>query len=158
MNKCMRIWLFAAFFLLAICLAGHQAMAQGNEKKDTVTMEQVEQEVADAAEAIKDYSAEQRDEATKEVEEALRVLDDRMQELQASIDAQWDDMSVTARKKARQTMDYLSEQRNKVAEWYGGLRHGSDQAWEEMKMGFSNAWGELEKAWSDARQEYGKST
>lgn len=48
----------------------------------------------------------------------------------------------------------LRQQRNRVAEWYGGMEHGSAHAWEQVKRGFVTAYGELNSALGKAAKEF----
>jgi hypothetical protein len=59
-------------------------------------------------------------------------------------------MSEQARQKASSTTKELKQKRTELAEWYGGLKHGSKNAWEEIKAGFSQAYTEMKKAWENA--------
>ena len=45
-------------------------------------------------------------------------------------------------------------QRNRVAEWYGGMEHGSAGAWDQVKRGFVTAYGELDSAFVKAAKEF----
>lgn len=116
--------------------------------------EEVKSEVADAAEAIKEYTVEQRDQAIAKMESILKDLDDRIDKLENRIDENWDQMTSAARREARTTLRELRKQRNEVAEWYGGLKHSSADAWEKLKKGFSDAYDALADAWTQAEKEF----
>ncbi len=124
------------------------------ETDDKATLKKAQKEVAEAAQAIKNYSADQRDEAVKKVKSSLDALDASIDRLQASIDKKWDQMSQTSREKARATMKKLRKQRNQVAEWYGGMKHSSAGAWDQMKKGFSDAYESLHDSWKKAAAEF----
>ena len=124
--------------------------------KEKTTAKNVTEEVKDAAKTIKDYSADQRDEAVKKVKTELDILDEKIDNLEKKIDEKWNEMDKTARQKARETLKDLREKREKVAEWYGGLKHGSKEAWEETKKGFSNSYKKLQRTWEKAKNEFGK--
>ena len=64
-------------------------------------------------------------------------------------------MNKAAREKARANLKALRKQRNEVAEWYGGLKASSADAWEHMKKGFSDAYKSLGDAWEKSAQEFG---
>jgi len=63
-------------------------------------------------------------------------------------------MDQAARQRAASNLDALRKERNKVAEWYGGLKHGSSQAWEEVKTGFSNSSQDLQEGLKKAYNEF----
>lgn len=136
--------------LLGIVPSLHAAQHETEETK----AEAVRQEVADAAEAIKDYTADKRDEAAEKAKAALDVLDARINAMEKRIDRKWDKMDQAAREQARSTLQALREQRVVVAEWYGGLKNSTAEAWEQMKAGFSDAYEALRRAWERAEREY----
>lgn len=142
------ILLLAAMFGVAPACFGSQTSTE------KTTIKEIKQEVADVAEVIKEYSADQRDEAVKKVKDALDDLDARIESIEERIDNEWDQMNQAARQKARATLKDLRKQRNEIAEWYGGLKHSSADAWERMKKGFSDAYTALHAAWEKAKKEF----
>lgn len=136
--------------LLGVAPSGHASQHE-NEK---TTAKEVRQEVADAAEAIKDYTADKRDEAAGKAKAALDALDARIDAMEKRIDRNWDKMDQAARERARSTLQALREQRVVVAEWYGGLKNSTAEAWEQTKAGFSDAYKALRRAWEKAEEEY----
>lgn len=135
--------------------AGHDA---GKMPKDQTTAEEVRQEVADAAVAIRDYTADKRVEAAAKAKAGLDAIDARIEALQERIEKRWEKMDEAAREKARASLRTLQRERVEVAEWYGGLKNSSAGAWEHMKAGFSSAYGSLRGAWQKAEQEYADDT
>lgn len=111
-------------------------------------------EPADAAEAIKHYAADKREEAAKKAKAALEALDARIDALDKRLDKDWDRMDKAARERARNTMRALHEQRVQVAEWYGRLQYSTAKAWEHTKKGFSDAYKSLRGSWERAEREY----
>ena len=51
-------------------------------------------------------------------------------------------------------MEELTQKRNQLAEWYGGMKHSSVAAWGIVSEGFVEAYGVMEKAFSDAAKEF----
>jgi len=147
-----RIAMVFMFTWMALFLTGSNGVA--GETDDKAALKKAKKEVAEAAQAIKNYSANQRDEALSKVKSALDALDAAIDRLQASIDREWDQMSQASRDKARATMKKLNEQRNQVAEWYGGMKHSSAGAWDQMKKGFSDAYQSLYDSWKKATDEF----
>jgi hypothetical protein len=153
---------FAFLSLISIVLLGIAPLSQAawheSEKpeSDKTTAKEAGQETTDAAESIKNYTVEKRDEAAKKAKAALDDLDARINALEVQIDKNWDKMDKAAREKARNTMKTLHEQRVKVAEWYGGLQNSTASAWEHTKKGFSDAYKSLKTSWEKAAQEYQK--
>ena len=90
----------------------------------------------DVLQALKGYTADQRDEAIQKTKTALDNLDSRIDELETNIDNNWDRMDKAAREKARANLKALHKQRTELAEWYGSLKSSSADAWEHTKKGF----------------------
>lgn len=146
---------FIFFLFVLISVFCSTIFSFSETSKNKTTAKEVKQEIKDAAKLLKEYSAEQRDEAVKKVKAELDDLDEKIDNLEKKIDKKWDEMDKVARQKARKTLKELREKRKKVAEWFGGLKHGSREAWEETKKGFSKSYKKLQKTWKKAVEEYG---
>lgn len=118
--------------------------------------EQVRREVDEAVDAIRGYSAELREQAVANAKRAGEDLDSQMARLQEQTDLRWDRMNQAARKRSQETMADLRQRRNALAEWYGGMRHSSSAAWDEVRTGFVSSYHELADALRNARAELGK--
>lgn len=111
-------------------------------------------EVERTVDAIRAYSAERRAEAVADAKRAADDLDRQTQRLQEQMDQRWGRMSQAARARSQATMADLRQRRNALAEWYGGLRHGSTAAWGEIRSGFVRSYHELADAVRRARAEF----
>ena len=129
------------------------ALAQDPPGSKT-TAKDVSRKVGDAGKAIKDYSVGQRDEAIKSAKAALDDADRRINRLERKLENDWERMDQAARDKARATMRALRRERNELAEWYGGLKHGSAEAWEEVKAGFAKSYEVLRGSFVKAAKEF----
>lgn len=146
---------YTTLSLITVMLLGIAPLGYASpDDNDKTTAKEVRQETADAAEAIKNYTADKRDEAAVKVRAALVALDARIEALEARIDKNWDKMDKAAREQARSTLKALRKQRVEVAEWYGSLQNSTASAWEHMKKGFTDAYGLLRRAWEKAEREY----
>lgn len=141
-------------FVSIVCIFWMPVSLAAQSSTDQTAMKEVKHEVADAARAIKDYTVDQRDQAIKKVGYILDDLDARIDKLEDRIDKKWDQSTSATRQKMKTTLRKLREQRNEVAEWYGGLKHSSANAWEDMKKGFTNAYTVLADAWEKAEKEF----
>ncbi|MCG2837638.1 hypothetical protein L6J37_12435 [Photobacterium sp. WH77] len=131
--------------------------AAHHEKEEAVTSaEQVNKETKDLLESLKNYSAEQKDEAMKATKEGIDSLDKHIEQLQTQIEDDWDDMDKAAREKSRESLKSMQEQRVKLAEWYGSMKSSSAGAWDHVKEGFSGAYDSLSEAWQKASEEFSK--
>jgi hypothetical protein len=141
--------------LLGVAVVGHASQHEAAERESgKTTAKEVRQEASDVAEAIKDYAADKRGEAADKAKAGLDALDARINALEARIDENWEKMDKAAREQARSTLKSLREQRVEVAEWYGRLKHGTAEAWESTRKGFSDAYDSLQRAWKKADTDY----
>ena len=144
----------------AICVLGLMVMfvtmpaGFAKSHQDSTTIEAVQQEAQDLLEALKDYTADQRDEAIHRSKTALDILDRHIDELETDIADSWDEMNQAAREKTRKNLKTLRKKRNQVAEKYGSLKASSTSAWEEMKQGFSEAYEALSDSWAKSVDEF----
>ncbi len=115
---------------------------------------EVGQKVDEAARAIGNYSAEQRDEALRSAKSVLDDADTRIESLDSEMRENWDRMSAAAREQALATMKTMRRQRLELAERYGELKRSSANAWEEVKRGFSKSFEELRASFSKAAREF----
>ena len=137
----------ALLAILSISFAG-QTLA------DDTKMNDIKQEAEDLTEAIKSYSAEQRDEALREAKRAIETLDSGIDSMQRKLDREWEQMDQSARQKVQASMRMLRSKRNELAEWYGGLKHSSAKAWEDVKKGFLGSYRTLGEAFEQAQNEF----
>jgi len=79
-----------------------------------------------------------------------------MDEMENSLDEHWQEMSAAAREKKREALKELRRERQEVSEWYGGMRHSSAEAWEDVKKGFAQSYDRLEDAFKDAAKNFEK--
>jgi chromosome segregation ATPase len=149
----MKIYAFAALLLLAV-LFGTVPPGQASAGDDKAKADQVKKETKQLLQALKNYTAAQRDEAIEKTRSTLEHLDRRIDALEKQIDTDWDTMDRTAQKNARASLKELRWQRTKVAEWFGGLKNSSIEAWDHMKEGLADAFNSLHQAWEKSEKEF----
>jgi multidrug efflux pump subunit AcrA (membrane-fusion protein) len=132
---------------------GHEPAAKTTDSAPP-TVAELRQEWAEAVDAFNSYSAAQREAALARAKTTLQAMDARIEQLQAQADDQWDQLSQSARQKRQATLRALREQRNRVAEWYGGMKHSSAGAWDDVKDGFVGAYGILTRSFGNALAEF----
>ena len=142
---------FLTTCLVVTCVFGSVDQTWAGEK--TTSME-VKKETKEALQAIKEYSAEQRDKALQEVERLLDSLDARIEDIQARFDRQWEEMDQATRRKIRRTLEELYQRRNEISEWYGGMKHSSVKAWDTVKEGFVEGYGAVAETFGKAEGEF----
>ena len=138
--------------LTGLTMASTAIAAQATPPKTTPQV--IEKKVTDAIAAIKTYAIDQRDEALQKAKIVLDDIDSRINDLESRLSQKWDQMDQAARQKAASDLAALRRERNKVAEWYGGLKHGSSQAWEDVKTGFSKSSQDLQDAFKKAYDDF----
>ncbi len=136
--------------LLGIAPLSHAAQNESNK----TSAKEVRQEVGDAVEAIKNYSADKRDEAAAKAQAALDALDTRIDAIEKRIEKNWAKMDQAARERAHDTLSALRKQRVEVAEWYGGLKNSTANSWEHVKRGFSDSYKMLKSSLEKAGQDH----
>jgi len=147
LRKANLVFITAVFFTMASVSFAAQTTA------DQTTTD-VKEKVAAAAEAIKNYSVDQRDEALKKAQAVLDDLDGRIDRMQSQLNEKWDQMDKLARQKATDSLTTLRKQRNDIAEWYGGLKHSSSNAWEDVKKGFLKSYQALRDTFDKVQSEF----
>ena len=137
---------------LVLVMVSAAFSAQATPPKTAV--QNVEKKITDAVAAIKAYAIDQRDEALQQAKIVMDDMDARIDQLEIQIHQKWDQMDQAARQRAVRDLAALRGERNKVGEWYGGLKHGSSQAWEDVKTGFSKSTQDLQDAFRKAYNDF----
>lgn len=105
-------------------------------------------------EQLREYTVTRREEALQQARESAEELDRRIATLQQDLQGRWGTMNQDARARMDATMADLRMRRTRLAEWYGGMRHGSDQAWDEVRSGFIQSYHDLSDAFGRARAAF----
>lgn len=152
--------LFGATFVLMTSGAGAAPSDDSvppAEMAETADTHELQQDWAQALATLKQYSAAQRDQAMIEAEAMLRNMDDRIDMLEARAIDEWTELSDSVRQQREASLRGLRQQRNELAEWYGGMKHSSADAWGSVKQGFIEAYGALRDSFTEARAEFNDS-
>jgi len=146
------------YLALLVTLAGPVVSIPGFAQATgaQASVEQIQQETRELLQALKNYTAAQRDEALSKIKTAQDNLDRRIEILEREAAKNWDEMDQAAREKSLATLQALRQQRTAVAEYYGSLKTSSAAAWGHIKEGFSSAYGTLHDAWEKAEKEFAK--
>jgi len=144
----------------AACIAASQPTINSDPTDDTelsgdgTELDEVKHEWAQTVEALKAYTAVQRDAAVARAKQTLDAMDTRLEQLESRTQQEWDSLSQSARETREATLRTIRMQRNEAAEWYGGMKHGSAEAWESVKQGFIASYGTLNDAFGTAWSEF----
>ena len=112
------------------------------------------QKIDETAQSIKNYSAEQRDDALKSAKKILDDADARIDHFEGEVSRNWDKMNASARKHAQETLKAMRRQRQDLSQSYGELKRSSSNAWDEVKGGFSRSYDALRDSFSKAAKEF----
>ena len=150
-----------AVLVAAMPMAAAQDAPQQAPPETTPAQAQQQEATDEAGErrrvqALREVSAERRDEAVATARRAADDLDRQMERLQRQMDEGWDRMSEVTRARSRASMADLRQRRNALAEWLGGMRHSSGAAWSEVRSGFVKSYEELAEAMRKARAEFAR--
>lgn len=144
------------FFTVFIALSGFlmtSAAYSASTPPAQTSAQELQIKVSEALQAIKSYSVAHREQAVEKAKAVLDDFDTRIKDLETRLSQKWDQMDQAARQEAMSAMTSLREQRNAAAEWYGGLKHGSNRAWEDVKAGLSKSFHDLGDAFNKAHKD-----
>lgn len=131
-----------------------QAASGDDAEQAQSSMEKMKKQWTETMDALGSYTAAQRDKALKAGRETLDAMDKRIEKMEAWTQQHWDSLSEDARQKRTEMLGEMRQKRNEVAEWYGGMKHSSSEAWDSVKQGFIKSYGELQKAYGEAAQSF----
>lgn len=131
----------AVWFVIIVLAAGPAFAGAGT---GTDRQGSLEKQWSETVTALKSYTAQQRDKALEAGKKTLDAMDQRMDELEAWTHEHWNSLSKESRKKNLELLAEMRRQRNKVAQWYGGMKHSSAGAWNGVKQGFIKSYNKLQ--------------
>jgi DNA repair exonuclease SbcCD ATPase subunit len=137
----------AAFMLATTASSWAQDTSEGTPHVKQPDQENVAARNRDTLDDIRDYSAEQKDEAVRAARHGLDQLDARIEEMSTHIDASWKQLSQQTRLKKQQALGNLKEQRAELETDYQRLQAASADNWEAAKTRFGDAWQATKQAW-----------
>lgn len=110
-------------------------------------------EMKEAAEAIAEYSVEQKDEAVEKAGKMMETLDKRIEVVEERVAENWDGFKQSTKEQYRKTFKVLQKKRNELSEYYGSLKHSSRGAWHEVRDGFAKSYNQLVLSWQEAETD-----
>lgn len=141
--------------VISLLLAATLAQASSPMKQDdTVKLAEVNKEMDEALRTIKAYTIDKKNEAMAEAKKVLDRMDSRIDELENQSSEKWQRMSKNSQEQRQETLRELRKKRNEIAEWYGGMRQSSMQAWDEVKEGFAKSYHALREAYDQAAEKF----
>jgi hypothetical protein len=152
MNTWVRVCMVALVVAWLPMVDAQQSPPAGEDSR--TKSEDVEKEVDEAAEAIRNYTVERRDEAIARTSEAMADTDRRIDRLQDQTNEQWSRMNEAARRRSQAAMADIRRRRGDAAEWVGAMRQSSTEAWSEVRTGFVKSYRDLAEAVRKAREQF----
>lgn len=137
------------FLFSTVCMAAGPVQAAGDSESEQPNRS-MEKQWNETLETLKSSTAEQRDKALKAGRKTLDAMDERIEKMEAWTKKNWESLSEGAREKRSAMLSSMRKQRNEVAEWYGGMKHSSSEAWDNAKQGFIKSYDKLQKAYGSA--------
>ncbi|MBS0013657.1 MAG: hypothetical protein KFF46_06770 [Desulfobacterales bacterium] len=128
------------------------------ESRDQTSGEKVKQDIAEAIESMKQYSAAKQEEMAKRAKEEISRMDERIDELERRYEKEKSEMSKEMKEKSRSTLQTLREKRDDLVKWAEKFKNSSEDAWEGAKQGFSKAWRDFQRSLEDTEDKSAKET
>lgn len=139
----------AAFMLATTTSSWAQDTTEGTPHVKQPDQENMAAQSRDTLDDVRDYSAEQKDEAVRAARHGLDRLDARIEEMSTRIDASWKQLSQQTRLKKQQALSNLKEQRAELEADYQRLQAASADNWDAAKARFGEAWEATKQAWRE---------
>ena len=141
--------LAAALMLATTANSWAQDATDGVPNIKQPDQENIQAQMRDTWETIKQFSADQKDQALAALRHAMDALDEDIDQASERIDENWQDMSQDARLKKQDALSELKEQREALQTRYQQLEASSEDNLEAAKARFGGAWESTKDAWSE---------
>lgn len=114
------------------------------------------EEARKVAEAIGDFTIEQKDAATAKALELIDFLDKKITSWENHTEENWNELRHSSQKYYRISSRKMRKFRNEVSEWYGSMKYSSRETWEDVKRGFSYSYSNTVEALNEFEQKMKK--
>ncbi|MCC4307581.1 hypothetical protein LL252_03265 [Alcanivorax marinus] len=141
--------LAAALMMATTASSWAQDATEGVPNVKQPEQENIQAQMRDTWEAIKQFSVEQKDQALAALSQAMTALDEDIDHARANIDENWQDMSQEARLQKQEALADMKDKREDLGEQYQELKAASADNWEVAKARFGGAWEETKDAWAE---------
>ncbi len=116
------------------------------------TGKDVKQKTGEAAEAIRDYTVERKDQAVAQARKLSNDLEARIKQLERKASRASGEAKTTAQKQLDELRDKRAQTKKKLAE----MKDASSASWDTAKQGFVDAYRDLRQAYDRAAGELKK--
>lgn len=114
--------------------------------------EEVQEKTKAAVEAAASYTADQKAEAEKSMEESLSAMSKKITELKD----QAKDLTGEAKQKINAQISSMEKEQASLKKDFAKLKKSSGNAWTQMKIGFGKAMDNLSEGYNKAKSEFKK--
>ncbi|MGD8251127.1 MAG: hypothetical protein PVF20_02390 [Desulfobacterales bacterium] len=136
--------------LTALAIVLISACSQTEDTAETVTKEEVKEEIKEAGEATASLTKQEMDAFAARVEGQLESLDGKMKDLQH----QAEELESDAKAAVVRKLEELRKKKDAAQEQLDRLKSSSADAWAALKIGLENAITELDRAMDEAAAEF----
>jgi len=123
-----------------------QPDTEQTEQDREVSPDEVQQDIAEAADTLKTYSRQQRAEAVRQAKDSFQKIHAELKKLQQRVGK----MKQGTREQFQQSIDDLQEQLAKAEQQTDQLETAGEEAWSRVEGDLRDAVTELEQAYSEA--------
>lgn len=151
-SRCSAIGLL---LLLTVSIMPGATQGQEQQLDGEPDFSHLEQQGLELKQSVLTYGENKRQQLVREAKAALASFDHRINELEAGISENSEQMSAAAERYAQQMVSTLERQRSKLGDWYESLRSDTDDSWDEVIFGFSRAYDEFYDSWENLEAQFG---
>jgi chromosome segregation ATPase len=137
------IWGIVAATFGAFLIHAAPALAQTSAKD-------VAKKTGEAAEAIKEYTLDRKDDAVAYARKLVSELEAKINELETQVSR----AAADAQKKAQEELTELKAKRAKASQKLSELGQATSASWDRVKQGFADAYQDLHRAYERAAAEF----
>ena len=141
--------IFCTLALIFFSLTSVEATSSGQAGSGA----EVKKEVGEAATAIGEYSAEQKDAAMAKAKNMMDELQGKIDSFKTGAKEKMAAAQEGAAEGRDKTLKALQEKKDNLARWYEKMEQSTPEAWDEVKKGFSEAYTDLSDSFGKAAQE-----
>jgi CHASE3 domain sensor protein len=142
----MRKYVLFALMASLVVLLGCGSQEEPAQTKKPVTAQKVKQETKEAAEALKEYTLQQKEAYQKKLGTKLKEMQQKIADLKARAAK----ATPEAKAKLQENEAELQKKWDAAQKKFDELQKSSGQAWGELKSGTDAAMNDLEKAYNKA--------
>lgn len=138
--------------LTIISLFAVRAATAAHHEKTSA--DEVKTEMSEAADALGNYSVEQKDAAMAHAKAKIDELNTKIDAYEEKMKGKWGETKTATSENYDKSIAALKEQRDSLVQWYDKMHDASPEAWEEVQKGFSDSYSALKESFGKAMDAY----